>query len=292
MRTRKFIIPVLLIAILTVNIVELFQSRFGGDGGGPSIEITGALLDYENTDKAGGFVPVTYNKNYDQMIMSWGIKRATEGRLPAADPGAADLIQKYGGYYLGDTAKNKIYLTFDEGYEAGYTSKMLDTLRENNVKAIFFVTGHYLRDQEVLIRRMLEEGHEVGNHSVNHPCLPDLDNSKIDEELNELDKMFFEKFNKHMKFFRSPRGEYNERVLARVQSLGYTNMFWSLAYCDWNKNKQKGIKYAHDMVINNLHNGAIILLHAVSPDNMMALDSIIKDARAKGYEFGSFDDFR
>ncbi len=223
-------------------------------------------------------------------VIGWGLQRNSNGETPGTDPGAPALLQKYGALYVGDTTQKTIYLTFDEGYENGYTAKILDVLKENGVKAIFFITGDYLEREEDLIRRMVEEGHEVGNHTYNHPSLPTCDKATMEEELTSLDKAFSQKFGTTMRFLRPPKGEYNENSLAITQQLGYINLFWSFAYADWDVNNQKGTEYAYDMVMNNLHNGAVLLLHAVSQDNANGLDAMIKGAQAAGYTFGTPDD--
>ena len=221
--------------------------------------------------------------------MSWGILRNPNNEPPTANPGTPELLEKYGGYYIGDTSKKEIYLTFDEGYENGYTSKILDVLRDNNVKAVFFITGPYLKGHQDLVRRMVEEGHEVGNHTINHPSLPEVDDKRLEEEILGLDRVFYEKFGKHMTYLRPPKGEFSERTLSISQKLGYTNLFWSFAYEDWYTDRVRGPEYAKNIVLRNLHNGEIMLLHAVSKDNAGALDSIIKSARELGYEFGNIN---
>jgi len=219
-------------------------------------------------------------------VIGWGISRRPDNQTPAADPGAPGLLKKYGGAYIGDTQRNVIYLTFDEGYENGYTPMILDALRDNGVKAIFFITGPYLNGHQDLVRRMVEEGHYVGNHTIHHPSLPSLGDSQLEEEILGLDRAFKEKFGKSMQFLRPPKGEYSERSLALTQKLGYCNLFWSFAYDDWYRDRYRGAQYAHDIVMRNLHNGAVLLLHAVSRDNAQALDSIIKGALEKGYTVG------
>jgi len=223
-------------------------------------------------------------------ISSWGLKRNSGGIPPVADPGAPALLAKYGSLYIGDTDDKKIYITFDEGYENGYTAQILDVLKQNNVKAIFFITGDYLESASDLVRRMAEEGHEVGNHTYKHPSLPKCSQDKIEEELLSLDRSFKQKFNKNMRFLRPPKGEYNEYSLSVTKNLSYINLFWSFAYDDWDANKQRGTEYARKIVMDNLHNGAVLLLHAVSKDNANALDSIIKGAKEAGYTFGTPDE--
>lgn len=251
-----------------------------------AVEITGTLSE--------GLVPNDYDSQYlaaesydrSASLRRWGILRSKNGELPKADPGAPELLAKYKSLYIGDTSKKKIYLTFDEGYENGYTAKILDVLQENNVNAIFFITGPYLEKEEALVQRMLDEGHAVGNHTVRHKSLPLLSEKEVEEEVLGLDKRFYDKFGKNMVFLRPPKGEYSEKTLAITSKLGYVNVFWSFAYDDWDTNRQRGWEYAFEKVKNNLHNGEIMLLHAVSRDNAEALDAIIHYAREAGYEFG------
>jgi peptidoglycan-N-acetylmuramic acid deacetylase len=219
----------------------------------------------------------------------WGIKRQPDNQTPNADPGADKVIEKYNGKYVGDVNKKIIYLTFDEGYENGYTAKILDTLRDNNVKAAFFITGPYLNEHQDLVRRMVEEGHTIGNHTIHHPSLPEKKDSEIEEEVLGLERAFTEKFGAKMKFLRPPKGEYSERSLSITSKLGYCNLFWSFAYDDWHRDKIRGPEYAYKIVMKNLHNGEIMLLHAVSKDNADALDMIIKGTIANGYEFGDVE---
>lgn len=223
-------------------------------------------------------------------LLRWGIARKSDNQTPAADPGAPELLAKYGGKYIGDIKEKKIYLTFDEGYENGYTPMILDALRDNKVRAVFFITGPYLNVHQDLVRRMVEEGHIVGNHTIHHPSLPGVDDSQLEEEILGLDRGFYDKFGQHMRFLRPPKGEYSERTLALTWRLGYCNMFWSFAYDDWYRDRIRGPQYAFDMVMRNLHNGAVLLLHAVSKDNAQALDMIIKGAQEKGYVFGDPDE--
>ena len=233
------------------------------------------------------------NVNVSNRKYSWSFVRKKDHLPPALEKQQVDLAQKYNAIYLGDTSKKVIYLTFDEGYENGYTSKILDTLKENNVKAAFFITMPYLKNQFDLVDRMVKEGHTVGNHTVNHPSMPEVtDDKKLEQELLELDMLFRERTGTDMKYLRPPKGEYSERTLKISQELGYRNVFWSIAYADWDVNKQKGTEYAHKIVVDNIHNGAVLLLHAVSKDNAEALESIIKALKAQGYTFGTLDDLK
>lgn len=219
-------------------------------------------------------------------LKSWWFKRNNE-HLPPGAQSEIDL-SKYDAYYLGNISEKKIYLTFDEGYENGYTSKILDILKENNVKAAFFVTKSYIKSQPELIKRMVDEGHVVGNHSVTHPSLPSKNDEEVKYEITETARYFEEITGKDMDpFFRPPAGEYSERTLQITKDLGYKTIFWSMAYKDWDVNDQPGKEAALKHVVDNHHPGAIILLHAVSSSNTEALNDMIQYLKAQGYDFAS-----
>ena len=224
--------------------------------------------------------------------IGWGIKRAQNHEQPDLVSSNLKLLQEYDGIAMGNNEDKYVYLTFDNGYEAGYTSKLLDTLKENNVKAAFFITAHYLNTQPELVQRMVDEGHIVGNHTVNHKSMPDLDDEKIKEEIMNLHTAVYEKFGYEMKYIRPPMGEFSERTLSLIKGLGYKATMWSLAYDDWDENKQGREEYGKNKVISNIHNGAIILLHANSKDNCNILDACIKEIKQMGYEFKTLDEFR
>lgn len=223
----------------------------------------------------------------------FGFKKSQNGKLPSIDQeGFKHILQKHNAIFLGDTSKKEIFLTFDNGYENGYTLKILDVLKEKGVPAVFFVTGHYVKDRPDLIKRMAAEGHLIGNHSWSHPDMTQIPNERIGAE---LDKVKTEVLNitgesqTDMTFMRPPRGIFNDRVLAVSKERGYINVFWSAAYKDWDVKDQKGWKYAYDKIMGQLHPGAVILLHSVSSDNADALGPIIDDARKQGYEFKRLD---
>ncbi len=192
---------------------------------------------------------------------------------------------------MGNKEKKYVYLTFDEGYEAGYTERILETLKENEITATFFITAHYLNTQEELVKKMIENGNIVGNHTVNHKSMPTISNEKIKEEVMNLHTSIYEKFGYEMKYIRPPMGEYSERTLNETNKLGYTTVMWSFAYDDWNEDKQKGEEYAKEKILKNVHNGAIILLHGNSRDNTNVLDYCVKEIKNMGYEFKSLDEF-
>ena len=233
---------------------------------------------------------VVQGTGYDNKTISWGFKKVKNAQ-PDVPQNWKDILSRFDGYYIGDSSKKVLYLTFDEGYENGYTGKILDILKSTSTPAAFFVTGPYLERETALIKRMVDEGHIVGNHTINHPSMPSvIDDEKLKKELTGLDEKFFALTQKNMKFVRPPMGEFSERTLAISKNLGYKTIFWSSAYVDWNVKTQKCADYAFEQVTNQFHNGCIILLHAVSEDNMEALPEIIKDALSKGYTFESLNE--
>lgn len=224
-------------------------------------------------------------------VYHFGFKKSVEGRLPSIDEeGFKNIVTKHGALFLGNTSQKELYLTFDNGYENGFTPRILDVLKEKQVPAAFFVTGHYVKEQPELIKRMAAEGHIVGNHSWSHPDMSQLSQDSIKTELEKVKaQVEILTGQKEMKYLRPPRGIFSEHVLAASKQLGYTNVFWSVAYKDWDVNAQRGSQYAYSEVVKQLHPGAIILLHSVSRDNTEALGRIVDEARRQGYEFKSLD---
>ena len=223
--------------------------------------------------------------------IEWGIQRKENHEQPNLGKNNLELINKYNGMALGNSEKKYVYLTFDLGYEAGFTEKILDALKENNVKAAFFITAHYVNTASDKVQRMIEEGHIVGNHTVNHKSMPSLSDEKLKEEVMKLHQSVFEKYNYEMKYIRPPKGEYSERVLKLCGNLGYKTVMWSVAYVDWDEKKQPSKSDAMDKIISNLHNGEIMLLHATSKTNADIMDKIIKKVQEEGYEFRSLEEF-
>lgn len=223
--------------------------------------------------------------------IGWGIKRHDNHEQPDVGNVNKDIIEKYNGVYLGNKDKKYIYLTFDNGYEAGYTEKILEVLKQNQVPATFFITAHYLNTESELVKRMIDEGHIIGNHTVNHKSMPDIDNETIKKEVMDLHTAIYEKFGYEMKYIRPPKGEYSERTVAYTNTLGYKTIMWSFAYDDWDEAKQGREEYGKKKIIDNVHNGEVMLLHATSKDNSNILDACIKEIKNMGYEFKSLDDF-
>lgn len=208
---------------------------------------------------------------------------------PTTDSEYIKLLDKYDGAWIGDTSKKTIYLTFDNGYEEGYTKEILNVLDKKNVPAAFFITGQYIKDQPKIVKRMVKEGHIVGNHSWGHPDLSKISDKKYKEEIKRLDMAFHELTGKHMKYLRPPRGTFSKRALELGYKMGYHNIFWSFAYVDWLTDQQKGKKHAYKSIMKRVHPGAIMLLHTVSKDNAKALPKVIDDLRDKGYRCKSLD---
>ena len=223
--------------------------------------------------------------------IGWGIKRAENHVQPDLGSTNKALIEKYDGIAMGSKDSKNVYLTFDMGYEAGYTAKILDTLKANKVPACFFITAHYLNTQPDLVQRMIDEGHIIGNHTVNHKSMPTLSNDEIKEEIQKLHTAVFEKTGYEMKYIRPPKGEYSENTLAISKKLGYTTVMWSLAYDDWDETKQGREDYGMQKILDNIHPGAVILLHATSKDNSNILDKCIKEIKKMGFEFKTLNQF-
>jgi peptidoglycan-N-acetylmuramic acid deacetylase len=233
-------------------------------------------------------------QGYQNTPFHFGFKKSKGGKIASIDQeGFKDILAKHGAIFLGDTTKKELYLTFDNGYENGYTEKILDVLKTKKVPAAFFVTGHYIKDQPELMKRMVKEGHLIGNHSWSHPDMTQISNDRIKEELEKVKEGITSVTGKkNVSFLRPPRGIFSERVLAVSKQLGYTSVFWSIAYKDWDTKAQRGWQYAYDNFMGQLHPGAVILLHSVSKDNAEALGKIIDDVRKQGYEFKSLEQMK
>lgn len=234
---------------------------------------------------------ITYGSVSNQQI-HWGIKKAENENQAEAGEQRDQLLAKYGAFYKGDSISKNIYLTFDSGYENGNTPKILDVLKKEKVSATFFVTGHFLESQKKLSKRIVKEGHNIGNHSWSHPDFTTVSAVKIQEELEKVKVRTRELTGqKEMKYLRPPRGIFSERTLQITKEAGYTHVFWSLAYVDWNVKQQKGWQYAYNNIMRQIHPGAILLLHTISKDNADALEKVIQDLKNRGYHFKSLNDF-
>lgn len=228
----------------------------------------------------------------DNTTIGWGYASADrdEYNRPNGCLYYQRLYGQYGAEFIKDNT-NTIYLTFDEGYEAGYTPAILDTLKEKNVKAVFFVTLSYCKQNPELVQRMIDEGHVVGNHSASHPSggLPQYGMDYTEEDMMSVHEYVKENFGYEMYLMRYPEGAFSEQSLALMQSLGYRCIFWSFAHQDWNTDNQPAVSDTYERVTSQLHNGAIYLLHAVSSSNTAVLGDFIDYAREQGYEFGYYE---
>ena len=225
----------------------------------------------------------------DNTLIGWGLGRDRDSLGRPID--AVKAQEKYGAHsalFIDASGEKNLYLTFDEGYENGYTGAILDTLKEKGVKAVFFVTYDYCVSSPDLVERMIAEGHTVGNHSYTHPSFPSCSEEKVVEEVMTLHDYVKENFDYEMKLFRFPMGEFSERTLLQLENLGYTSVFWSFAYQDCNTESQPSAEEAFETVTSAAHSGAIYLLHAVSKANAEALGDIIDFWRSEGYEVCSF----
>jgi len=217
---------------------------------------------------------------------SWGLSFRQEGTAPVGNAGPEQLKQ-YDAAYIGDTQDKVLYLTFDAGYENGCTEKILDTLKKQEVKAAFFLVGNYIEKNADLVRRMADEGHTVGNHTMHHPDMSAIsDSAAFRAELEGLEQLYKEVTGEELpKFYRPPQGTYSEENLKQAQALGYKTVFWSLAYVDWNNNSQPDPEEAMQKLTARIHPGAVVLLHSTSRTNAQILDRLLTAWEEMGYRF-------
>ncbi|WP_077304386.1 delta-lactam-biosynthetic de-N-acetylase [Terribacillus halophilus] len=220
----------------------------------------------------------------------WGFVKSKNGSIPEIGK-YQQLLDKYHSYYLDDSGEKTVYITFDNGYEQGYTDEILDVLKKQEVPAAFFITGHYVDSAPELVKRMVDEGHIIGNHSYHHPDLTKVSKEKMQKELDMLETAVADLTEQDdMHYLRAPRGTFSARSLKWSEDMGYTNVFWSLAYADWKTGEQKGWQHAYDQVMAQMHPGAVVLLHSVSEDNAVALEELIIELKKQGYSFRTLDD--
>lgn len=219
----------------------------------------------------------------------WFIKR--NGNYRPGFPGESEYVTKYGGYYIGKEDEKRLYLTFDAGYENGNIEKILDVLKDENVPAAFFLLDNVILKNKDLVIRMADEGHLVCNHTRNHKNLSSATKSEISDNLSSLERIYREQTGKEMsKYFRFPEGEYSIEALKYLNELGYKTIFWSFGYDDWDNSRQPNKDAAIKKILENTHNGAVILLHPTSKTNAEILPTLISEWRKMGYSFGTLDD--
>lgn len=232
---------------------------------------------------------------------NWGLSFQEKGKTPIGNA-TSDYLKKYNAYYTGNegnegdkSAKSEsekesggnIYLTFDVGYENGYTEGLLDVLKEEKVPAAFFVVGNFVEENPELVKRMADEGHIVGNHTMHHPDMSAIsDEAAFKKELGELEAAYEKAVGKKMqKFYRPPQGKYSEANLEMANKLGYTTVFWSLAYVDWLQDSQPSREDSLNLLNERIHPGAIVLLHSTSKTNSQILSELIQGWKSQGYSF-------
>lgn len=243
---------------------------------------------------AAVFAGIDVAKNKTVSTISdgnWGLSFQEEGQPPVANATAEELAG-YNAFYADDTDEKVMYITFDAGYENGYTEKILDVLKKHQVKAAFFLVGNYIETSPELVKRMVEEGHLVGNHTYTHPDMSSISTiGSFEKELKQLEEKYREVTGKEMKkYYRPPQGKYSESNLKMASDMGYKTVFWSLAYVDWYESDQPTKEEAFEKLIPRAHPGAIVLLHSTSRTNSEILDELLTRWEDMGYEFRSVEE--
>ncbi len=252
-----------------IGIILLFTlSYFGGR------EIAHAL-------DASGLLPAS-----GRAVGNWGLSFQEEGKAPIANADAS-YLKNFDAYYMEETEEKKIYLTFDCGFENGNTPAILDALKKHHAAAAFFIVGNYMETSPDLVKRMIEEGHTVGNHTYHHPDMSKIgDKAAFQKELSDLEALYEQTTGQPMaKFYRPPQGIYSESNLKMAQELGYKTFFWSLAYVDWYQDQQPSHEEAFSKLIPRIHPGAVVLLHNTSKTNGEILDELLTKWEELGYTF-------
>lgn len=242
---------------------------------------------------------ITMAKGYESYQVSsakaltsenWGLGFSTEGEAPTANETPEELKQ-WGAYYIGNQNEKKIYLTFDCGYENGNMGSILDALKQADVKAAFFLVGNYLETEPELVKRMVEEGHIIGNHTYHHKDMSGLGEEEFKKELTDFEVKLKQITGKECDmFYRPPQGKYSTRSLQMAKNAGYKTIFWSLAYVDWYDNNQPTKEEAFDKLLKRIHPGAIVLLHSTSKTNGEILPELLQKWKDMGYTFGSLQE--
>ena len=222
---------------------------------------------------------------------NWGLSFQTEGEAPVGNA-TQEYLSQYGAYYLGETDEKVLYLTFDCGYENGYTEQILDALKKHSAPAAFFVVGNMVETAPDIIRRMAAEGHIVGNHTYHHPDMSGISElNAFQRELDSLAELYQQTTGKPLsRFYRPPQGKYSEENLKQAQALGYKTVFWSLAYVDWNTDSQPTAEQAYAKLLPRIHDGAVVLLHSTSRTNAEILDDLLTRWEDMGYRFASLEE--
>lgn len=223
-------------------------------------------------------------------ITDWGLSFQTEGAPPVANA-SQEYLRNFDALYVGDTNKKEIYITFDAGFENGNTERILDALKKHGVKATFFLVGNYFETQPELVKRMAEEGHTIGNHTYSHPDMSKIgDIQSFQTELQKNEALYRDILGSEMpKLYRPPQGKFCEENLKMAQQLGYSTVFWSLAYVDWYADDQPTPEQAFSKLLPRIHPGAVVLLHSTSSTNAEILDELLTKWEEAGYTFGDLE---
>lgn len=283
----------LLVTVLTFQGILALGRGDSGTGTGTSVDSA--------SDGGQGAVAAAADGN-------WGLSFQQKGKSPIGNA-TSEYLKKYNAYYIGDersgkqaanpgntgagkTGEKAIYLTFDAGYENGYTATLLDILKEEKVPAAFFVVGNFVEENPELVKRMTDEGHIVGNHTMHHPDMSAIsDEPGFRKEMSELEAAYKEAVGCDMlKFYRPPQGKYSEKNLEMANRMGYTTVFWSLAYVDWLQDSQPSREEALNILNKRIHPGAIVLLHSTSKTNAEILQELLQGWKAQGYTFHSISE--
>lgn len=223
---------------------------------------------------------------------NWGLGFSKIPGAPPTGNATPDYLKQFNSYFISTKSEKKLYITFDAGYEAGFTPKILESLKKHNVKATFFVVGTLIKSNPDLIKEIVSQGHTIGNHTMNHPNMSKmgtLENFK--KEIEPVERLYKDLIGEDMKkYYRPPQGIYNEKNLQMAHELGYKTFFWSLAYVDWYKDKQPSHEEAFSKIMSRIHDGAIILLHSTSKTNSEILDELLTKFENEGYTFGTLDE--
>ena len=254
--------------------------------GGGTVGLGGGTASPQQDVKAAS--PADSLDRIDNRLIRWGVAASAAGAVPTIPDSWKSLMDSYGGIWLGDTASKQVFLTFDAGYEAGYTSGILDVLKTEKVPAAFFITGYFIDSHPELVLRMVVEGHTVGNHTRSHRSLPSLEPSQMLKDLAALSGKFESLTGGKMRYMRPPSGELSERTLAVAREAGYVTVLWSLAFKDWEP-LPGGPDESYRTLMARLHSGAVILLHVTSKDDALALSRSLQAIREQGYAFGTLD---
>ena len=223
---------------------------------------------------------------------NWGLSFQQDG-MPPVGNATAEYLQQFNAWYIGPEEKS-IWLTFDAGYENGYTSGILDVLKEEKVPAAFFLVGNYITENPDLVKRMVKEGHTVGNHTMHHPDMSAIaERASFEKELSALEETYHQVTGAKMKkYYRPPQGKYSQTNLQMASDLGYTTVFWSLAYVDWLEDSQPSREEAMNILNKRIHPGAIVLLHSTSKTNSQILQELIQGWKKEGYVFRSLEELK